>query len=73
MSQTQPVLIQDITGLNAVKPGEIWLSHEHILVDFIGADSISPASWKKSEVVEQLLPFLLELQNFDVKYFVDAT
>ena len=73
MAQNEPVLVQDINGLNAVKPGEIWLSHEHILVDFIGADSINPGSWNKSEVVEQVLPFLLELKDFDVKYFVDAT
>ncbi|MBT8181282.1 MAG: phosphotriesterase [Eudoraea sp.] len=73
VAQTKPVFIQDINGLSAVNPGEIWLSHEHILVDFIGADSINSGSWNKPDVVKQVLPFLLELQNFDVKYFVDAT
>ena len=73
IAQTKPVFIQDITGLNSVKPGEIWLSHEHILVDFIGADSINSGLWNKPDVIKQVLPFLLELQNFNVKYFVDAT
>lgn len=73
IAQTKPVYIQEITGMHKVKPGEIWLSHEHILVDFIGADSISSSSWNKVDVINQVLPFLLELQKFNVKYFVDAT
>lgn len=73
IAQTEPVSIQDITGKHAVRSGEIWLSHEHILVDFIGADSIDSSSWNKVDVSKQVLPFLLELQNFHVKYFVDAT
>jgi len=73
IAQTKQLSIQDITGMHVVKPGEVWLSHEHILVDFIGADSINSSSWNKDGVSKQVLPFLLELQNFHVKYFVDAT
>jgi len=73
IAQTKQLSIQDITGMHVVKPGEVWLSHEHILVDFIGADSINSSSWNKDDVSKQVLPFLLELQNFHVKYFVDAT
>lgn len=73
IAQTGQLSIQDITGMHVVKPGEVWLSHEHILVDFIGADSINSSSWNKDDVSKQVLPFLLELQNFHVKYFVDAT
>jgi phosphotriesterase-related protein len=73
IAQSKPLYIQDITGMHAVIPGEIWLSHEHLLVDFIGADSINPSSWNHEDIIEQVLPFLEELQKFDVKYFVDAT
>ena len=73
IAQTKQLSIQDITGMHVVKPGEVWLSHEHILVDFIGADSINSSSWNKDDVSKQVLPFLLELQNFHVKYFVDDT
>lgn len=73
IAQSKPMYIQDITGLHAVNPGENWLSHEHILVDFIGADSINSGSWEKDDVLNQVLPLLLELQTFHVKYFVDAT
>ncbi len=73
IAQTEQLSIQDINGIHVVKTGEIWLSHEHILVDFIGADSIISSSWNKVDVSKQVLPFLLELQNFHVKYFIDAT
>jgi len=73
IAQNKPLYIQDITGIHAVIPGEIWLSHEHILVDFIGADSINPSSWNHEDIIEQVLPYLTELQKFDIKYFVDAT
>lgn len=73
IAQDEPLLIQDISGIHPVVPGGIWLSHEHILVDFVGADSIQYHNWNKDDVLKQVLPFLLELRNFNVKYFVDAT
>ncbi len=52
---------------------EIWLSHEHLLVDFIGADSIDFNRWDKEEVISSMKPYLEEIASHDVKYFVDAT
>ena len=69
----KPQFIQDVIEVRMAEPNKIWLSHEHILVDFIGADSIDSGSWNKANISKQVLPFLLELQNFHVKYFVDAT
>ncbi len=40
----------------ATKMG-ISLIHEHILVDFIGADSINNGRWKRSKVIEQCITF----------------
>jgi len=45
VSNGQP-LIQHVNGDQKVGSNEIWLTHEHILVDFVGADSIQPNSWK---------------------------
>ncbi len=73
IAQNKPLYIQDITGMHPVLPEGIWLSHEHILVDFIGADSINSGSWNRVEVVKHILPFLKELQSLHVKYFIDAT
>ena len=49
------------------------LIHEHILVDFIGADSTGYHRWNKQEVMERVLPFLEEIKAQGVKTFVDCT
>ena len=72
-SNNKDTLIQSVTGPVTVSPGEIWLSHEHILVDFIGADSIDPKRWNHDSVINATLNYLKELKPHDVKYFVDAT
>ena len=73
-SQTSPnKVIQDLTGKHHSEANEIWLSHEHILVDFIGADSIDPGEWEHETVIQEILPYLEELKKFNVAYFVDAT
>ncbi len=66
-------LVQDVSGSHKVVPDQIWLSHEHILVDFIGADSIQPASWDHDTIIKETVPYLLALAAFNVAYFVDAT
>lgn len=65
--------IQSVTGPATVSPGEIWLSHEHLLVDFIGADSIDPKRWNHDSVTHATLSYLDEIKSHNVKYFVDAT
>jgi len=71
-TENQP-LIQDVSGLHHVVQDQIWLSHEHILVDFIGADNIQPETWNHDTIVKLVMPYLEELKDFNVKYFVDAT
>lgn len=64
-----------VTVLGAITPadGEIWLSHEHLLVDFSGGDEIDPGDWNDDEVIETMLPYLEELKAHNVRYFVDPT
>ena len=66
-------LVQDVIEVRSAESSHIWLSHEHILVDFIGADSIQPTSWNHDDVIKQIMPYLEELKEFNVDYFVDAT
>jgi phosphotriesterase-related protein len=66
-------VINSVTGPVTVSPGEIWLSHEHLLVDFIGADSINPKKWHHDSVINATLNYLEETKAHNVKYFVDAT
>lgn len=49
------------------------LHHEHILVDFIGADSTGFHRWNKEEVVEKVLPYLLEIKKLGYKTLVECT
>ncbi len=49
------------------------LTHEHALVDFIGADSTGYHRWDKAEVVSKVLPYLLEIRDLGFSSFIDAT
>jgi len=65
--------VETVTGHVHPNGTEIWLTHEHLLVDFIGAESISAARWNRDSVAAVMLPFLQELKLHNVAYFVDAT
>jgi len=71
-SKNQP-LIQDVKETHPLVSNQIWLSHEHVLVDFIGADSIQPNRWNHNSIIKKVIPYFDELKEFNVNYFVDAT
>lgn len=58
-----------------ISPDEIGmtLTHEHILVDFIGAKYISYKRWNKEKVVEKMTPFLLETKELGASTFIECT
>ncbi|WP_221393449.1 phosphotriesterase [Dyadobacter sp. NIV53] len=49
------------------------LIHEHVLVDFIGADKISPDRWEHDAVIKKALPYLLEIKARGFKSVVECT
>lgn len=49
------------------------LTHEHILVDFIGADSINSSRWEKSKVIEKAFPYLTQIKDMGCQTFVECT
>jgi phosphotriesterase-related protein len=51
----------------------VTLVHEHILVDFIGADSITEQRWDKSKVAERALVFLKQIRELGCKTFIECT
>ncbi len=51
----------------------VTLEHEHILVDFIGADSISANRWDNKEVALIALPFLQQIKEDGCATFIDCT
>jgi phosphotriesterase-related protein len=51
----------------------VTLVHEHVLVDFIGADSINEKRWDKVKVAEKVLPFLKQIKDLGCQTFVECT
>ncbi len=56
-------------------PGKmgITLEHEHILVDFIGADSTGYFRWNRDSVIEKALPYMLASRGKGVKTIIECT
>jgi len=55
-----------------VKMG-ITLEHEHILVDFIGADSTGYFRWNRDSVIAKALPVVLEAKEKGVTTIIECT
>lgn len=49
------------------------LIHEHILVDFIGAEEINPPRWDRELVIAKVLPYLEEAKNAGCRTLIDCT
>lgn len=49
------------------------LMHEHVLVDFIGADKIQPGRYDPDEVFGKVLPYLKELKTAGCQTLVECT
>lgn len=49
------------------------LPHEHILVDFIGADKVTPARYEEEAVFEKALPYLEQVANLGCNTLVECT
>lgn len=62
-----------VTGTIPASKMGTTLAHEHILVDFIGADSTGYHRWDRGEVVEKVLPFLTEVKELGVQTFLECT
>lgn len=65
--------IYTVTGEISSSEMGLTLIHEHILVDFIGADSTGYHRWDKDSVVQKVLPFLEEIKTRGVKTLVECT
>ncbi|WPP51081.1 phosphotriesterase family protein [Catalinimonas niigatensis] len=65
--------VMTVNGPIKAKAMGMSLIHEHILVDFIGADKISFDRWDRAQVVKKVLPYLLEVRELGVKTLVECT
>jgi len=64
-----------ITVLGPIAPEELGatLPHEHVMVDFIGADKVGKHRYDAEEVYQTMLPYLQELRAQGVIGFVECT
>lgn len=72
----KPVNSNYIMTVNGpVNPKEmgVTLQHEHILVDFSGADSIIYSHWDRNDVIEKVFPVLMEAKKAGLITFIDCT
>ena len=49
------------------------LAHEHVLVDFVGAEETGYHRWDRSEVINKVLPYLEEIKEMGYKSVFDCT
>ncbi|GMQ24510.1 aryldialkylphosphatase [Algoriphagus sp. oki45] len=62
-----------VTGPIAIDSMGLTLIHEHMLVDFIGADSINSDRWNRDSVTSKVLPYLMEVKKHGVRTILDCT
>jgi predicted metal-dependent phosphotriesterase family hydrolase len=58
-----------------IRPADMkfTLEHEHVLVDFIGAEKFSPDRYQADEVFATALPFLKDVKSKGCSTFIDCT
>ncbi len=66
-------MIMTVTGPIPADSMGLTLIHEHILVDFIGADSTGYHRWNRDTVIQMVLPYLLEVKDLGVKTILECT
>ncbi|MDZ7694085.1 MAG: hypothetical protein U5K69_23690 [Balneolaceae bacterium] len=64
-----------MTVTGPVEPSELGMimPHEHVLVDFIGADSISKDRYAREDVVELVQPYLSDLKEAGGHTLIECT
>jgi len=64
-----------MTVLGPIPPVQLGsaLPHEHVLVDFIGADTVSRDRYDASEVHDVALPFLRKAEALGCRAFIECT
>lgn len=70
---TQEAKIMTVKGEILAKQMGKTLPHEHVLVDFIGADSVSRDRYNPEEVFKVALPYLKEVKELGCQTFIECT
>lgn len=65
--------VMTVSGKVDTSALKFTLTHEHVLVDFIGADKIVPGRYKVQEVIDIALPHLMAVKKNGCNTFIDCT
>jgi phosphotriesterase-related protein len=65
--------VMTVNGPESTGKMGITLEHEHILVDFIGADSTGYFRWNRDSVIEKALPYVVAAKGKGVKTIIECT
>jgi phosphotriesterase-related protein len=65
--------IESVTGPIASDRLGLTLMHEHVLVDFIGADKVSPSRYDADEAFKVALPHLVQLRELGCETMLECT
>lgn len=65
--------IMTVSGTIETSKMGLTLEHEHIIVDFIGAEKIDQPQYPFQQAVDSLLPYYIALKNQGVQTFIDCT
>lgn len=71
--QAQEGTIMTVTGPIPASEMGTTLIHEHVLVDFIGAEESGKHRWDNDKVVSTVLPYLNEVTGLGVQTLVECT
>jgi phosphotriesterase-related protein len=71
--QRHPAHVMTVLGLMPATRLGRTLMHEHIMVDFIGADKIAPGRYDPEEVFQKALPYLEKLKAAGGETLVECT
>jgi len=66
-------IVHAVTGPLPVVDMGLTLIHEHMLVDFVGAEKATPGRWNRADVVVKMLPYLRELKRLGCQTLLDCT
>lgn len=66
-------LVMTVLGPAAPETLGFTLTHEHVLVDFIGADRVSPDRYNPDEVAAVVLPYLRQARELGCRTLVECT
>lgn len=73
MKAKDPDTLVTVTGPVAAADAGTVLAHEHVLVDFIGAERVSPDRYDRAAVIEKMVPHVEAAYAAGVRLMVECT